>query len=421
MGLQRCVLLSLVLVGASCVAFGQTAATNAGPAGAEGSRLDELRARGYEALYNLDYEDARRIFRVMSEAFPDHPAGPQCLAAALWLEELNRARHLQASLYSAESFAARADEKPDPRTVEQFRQLTRQAKSLAEARLRRDKRDVEALYFLGATEGLKAVFAAAAERRFMDALSDASEAAELHRQVLKLDPSYRDAELTIGMHNYILGSLPLPLKLLASVGGMRGSKKRGLEAVERVAREGRWARDVARLLLIDLYKREKRWAEAASVARELGARYPRNYLLQLQAADALVAQAATLRRAKNAPHAAGADPEREAFRIFDSLLRERAKRNAVTDLVHFRYGEALLAAGQPDRAAREFLAPAERPTAPPDFATLARLRAAQSLDLAGKRADALAAYRAVLSRPNFQRSHEEARRGLRETYRRQDR
>jgi predicted Zn-dependent protease len=239
--------------------------------------------------------------------------------------------------------------------------------------------------------------------------------------VLKLDPSYRDAELTIGLHNYILGSLPLALKLVASVGGMRGSKKRGLEAVERVAREGRWARDVARLLLIDLYKREKRWAEAAAVARELGARYPRNYLLQLQAADALVAQAAALRRAKNAPPAAGADEEREAFRIFDSLLRERAKRNAVNDLIHFRYGEALLAAGQPERAAREFLAPAERATAPPDFATVARQRAAQSLDLAGKRADALAAYRAVLSRPNFQRSHEEARRGLRESYRRQDR
>ena len=39
------------------------------------------------------------------------------------------------------------------------------------------------------------------------------------------------------------------------------------------------------------------------------------------------------------------------------------------------------------------------------------------MDLAGRRRDALAEYRAVLERPNVHRSHEEARRGLRETYR----
>jgi hypothetical protein len=42
------------------------------------------------------------------------------------------------------------------------------------------------------------------------------------------------------------------------------------------------------------------------------------------------------------------------------------------------------------------------------------------MDLAGSRRSALVEYRAVLGRPNVHRSHEEARRGLREAYRKSD-
>ncbi len=420
MKIQRCIAVILVLLAAQSVLRGQEV-EKPRPPSLDGARLDDLRARGYEALYNLDYEEARRLFQEMSRLFPEHPAGPQCLAATLWLDELNRARHLQASLYSAEAFSARADAKPDPKTLEQFRRWTREAKALAEARLRRDERDTEALYFLGATEGLKSVFAAASERRFLDALRDGSAAAGLHRRVLKLDPDFRDAELTIGMHDYIVGSLPLPLKLLANVGGVRGSKKRGLQTLERVAKEGRWARDTARLLLIDIYKREKRWAEAAALALEMSARFPRNHLFQLQAADALVAQAAGLRRAKGAKPSSGSAEEREAFGIFEKLLDGRgggARWHAAAPLIHFRYGEALLAAGRPESAAKEFLAASKGGDASaPALATTARLRAAQAFDLAGKRSEALAEYRAVLERTNVHKSHEEARRGLREPHR----
>lgn len=383
------------------------------------SRLDTLRTEGYEALYNLDYGEARRLFKEMAQSFPDHPAGPQSLAATLWLEELNRSRHLQVSLYTTESLTSRTD-KVDPRTVDQFRQLTREAKLLAEARLKRNPRDVEALYFLGATDGLKAVFTAAIEQRFRAALSDSSRAVDSHKEVLKLDPAFRDAELTIGMYNYVVGSLPLPVKILASIGGMRGSKKRGLEMVERVAKEGRWGRDLARTLLIDLYKREKRWPDALAVARDLSERYPHNYLFQLQAADAIIGQATSLRQKGPSESEANAKA-REAFAIFDSLLRDRVTPNATAnraaDLIHFRYGEVLLMAGEPDRAGEEFLAAARVVKTEPALATLAHLRRAQAMDLAGKRREAMGEYEVVLKRPNVRRSHEEARRGLQTPYR----
>jgi tetratricopeptide (TPR) repeat protein len=418
MHLQKPIILLLFVFALSGVASAQTGERDR-PGDAGRAHLDDLRVQGYEALFNLDYETANRRFQEMTHLFPDHPAGPQCLAATLWLQELNRSRHRQATLYSTESFSS-SEDKADPRLVEQFRDWTRTATRLAEARLRRNPRDVEALYFLGLADGLRAVFAAAVERRFRAALSDSSRAVDRHREVLKLDPNFHDAELSIGMNDFIVGSLPLPIKMLARIAGVRGSKKRGLETLERVAREGRWARGMARVLLIDLYKRERRWMEALAAARELATRYPRNYLFQLQVADALVARAATLRQTKGASAAAASVDQEEAFRIFESLLKDRTSgsgRAVATGLIHFRYGEALLMAGLPQRATEEFQAAIRQIDGEPGLTTMARLRAAQSMDLSGRRREALAEYRALLDRPKSHPSYEAAKRGLREPYR----
>ena len=386
----------------------------------ERPKFETLRIAGSEALFNLDYESARKSFKEMAVAFPNYPAGPQFLADSLWVETLYQTRRLQSSLYgSDDTFYSTSDDKADPKIVDQFRNLTRQARLLAEARLKQFPRDPEALYFLGATEGLKASFEEAVERRHFAALKDGSDAVDRHREVIKLDPNYHDAEITIGLYDYTVGALPLPVKLIAGVAGFRGSKKRGLATLERVAREGRWVHDEAKTLLIVLYTREKRYAEAAALARELGARYPRNYLYRLEAADALVLQAALEREANHNTTTTAA--ETEAFATFESLLRDKAVRDTAArafDLIHFKYGEALMTAGQYDRAAREFMASAEVPGAQQGLATMAHLYAARALDLAGKRNDAVTQYRAVLARPNVYDAHDQAQAGLKEAFKR---
>jgi hypothetical protein len=296
--------------------------------------LNKLRAEGYEALYNLDYEGARHRFQKMIDLAPDHPSGPQCFAASLWIQQLNESWELKSTLYSDKVYR---NEKPkvDQRRVDEFRKWTRRTKQLSEARLKKNARDVEALYFLGAAEGLEAAYAAAVERKFMSALRTGSSAVDHHRKVLELSPQFYDAELTIGLQNYVIGSLPLPLKMLAGSVGVRGSKKKGLKQLEHVAQESQWGRDVARVLLVDLYKREKRWDDAIATARELSARFPRNYLFKLQVADAMALKIAAARKAKTP-----VDPaeERELFAIFESLLRDKMFA-AQTQLIQYRRTE----------------------------------------------------------------------------------
>ncbi|MFN2492127.1 MAG: tetratricopeptide repeat protein [Pyrinomonadaceae bacterium] len=397
-------------------AFAQ-ATTNTWVGDAERAQFESVRRSGLEALRNLDYDQAQKDFKEIARLYPNHPAGPQLLAARLWIKTLYESRRLQSSLYSSESFYSSGDDKVDTKVVDEFRNLTREAKRRAETRLKRNPKEVEALDWLAAIEGLKASFEEAVERRHFAALRDGNDAVDHHREVLKLDPTFIDANLTVGLYEYVVGSLPLPIKVVAGITGFRGSKKRGLQLLERVAKEGNWSRADAKTLLIILYTREKRFTDALTHARELSVSYPRNYLFRLETAEALVSQAEVERKNKNIEGAIKS--EREAFAVFDDLLHDRTVRDTVSralDLVHFKYGEVLLTAGEGERAAKEFLAATKVERAEPALVTMAHLYAARAFDLAGKRNDALAQYRQVLTRPDIYAAHYEAKKGLREPY-----
>jgi tetratricopeptide (TPR) repeat protein len=377
---------------------------------APNAKLEELRAAGFDALYNLDYDGARKNFSEIKRLYPQHPAGPQWLAATLWAQTLNELRGLQASLYSSDDFYAQGETKPDPKVAAEFKALTTEAVNLAKARLKENPKDVEALYFLGVTKGLKAAYKVGVERSFLGALGDGRDSVGHHEDVLKLDPAFTDAQVSIGLYNYTVASLPPFYKLLAGIGGIRGSKKKSFTLLQDVAAKGRWAQDDARSALILLYKREKRWADSLAVTREMATKYPRNYLFKLESADSLAQMVAA---ARGTPQAA--DLAREAFAIFDAVLRDKNAAKTL-DLVHAKYGEALFSAGQFDKAAAEFLAAAATPGAEASLVTGARLRAGQALDLLGKRQEAVAQYNAVLQRPNVMNAHDQAKRGLKEPY-----
>src|SRR5437899_12796769 len=183
-------LLTLLLLSLSSIAVAGQAKPANWLSEAERAKFETLRVAGSEALFNLDYETARKNFKEMAVAFPNYPAGPQFLADTLWAETLYQTRRLQSSLYGDDdTFYSTSDDKADPRVVDQFRTLTRQARLLTEARLKQFPRDTEALYFMGAIEGLKASFEEAVERRHFAGLKDGSDAVDNHREVIKLAPA----------------------------------------------------------------------------------------------------------------------------------------------------------------------------------------------------------------------------------------
>jgi tetratricopeptide (TPR) repeat protein len=415
---QTHILLALVVLALSLTARAQKASTPQ-PALVDRTLSDASFTKGIEAMHDLDFEEARRRFEEVKQRFPDHPAGQYYLAANLFLRTLtepSRLLPLLSNLSGSKTFGEKSEDKVDQETMQQFRALTRQARLLARARLERDSHDPVALYFLGATYGLSAAFKGTLEGSVIGAMRDGSSGVDKHRELLKLDASFHDAELSLGLYDYTVGALPLPVKVMAAIANVRGSKKRGLETLERVGREGKLERYISKLILVILYKREKRYAEALERARELTASYPRNYLFKLAEADSLVSQAAAYRLTKQPT---SASLEREAFAIFDSMLNKPDARGAPAppvELIHFIYGEALLKAGQAERATGQFLAAASAPRADISIVTIAHLRGAQAFDLAGRRREASAQYEIVMKRPNAYHSRERAAQGLQKPY-----
>ena len=91
------------------------------------AQFDALRRSGLEALYNLEYDKAQKDFKEIGRLYPTHAAGPQLLAARVWIKTLYESRRLQSSLYNSESFYSSGDDKVDPKIVNEFRSLTRVA------------------------------------------------------------------------------------------------------------------------------------------------------------------------------------------------------------------------------------------------------------------------------------------------------
>jgi hypothetical protein len=137
------------------------------------------------------------------------------------------------------------------------------------------------------------------------------------------------------------------------------------------------------------------------------ARFPRNYVFKLQLADALT------HRSLSAPDSPAAD-QQEVLKIFDSLV---SKRDENTPTIFFRYGESLLLLGNFVGAGKQFEEVVNNSNAQPRLRMLAELRLAQSLDLLGKRNEALSQYRTVLKSATNKQLQDEARHGLREPYR----
>jgi hypothetical protein len=154
---------------------------------------------------------------------------------------------LQTSLYQSQSGfysgAEKAREGSEGDAVDQstdraFRNHIAQAKAKALALVNRNKKDVDALYFLGAVYGVLGGYEASTARKFFAALRNGSRCVDLHQQVVKLKPDYHDAYLSIGLYDYIVGSLPFPLKALAAIGGIRGNKSRGIQELQQAVENG---------------------------------------------------------------------------------------------------------------------------------------------------------------------------------------
>jgi tetratricopeptide (TPR) repeat protein len=349
------------------------------------NREPEVRA-AYDRFYTLDYDGALRRFEKIEQAHPDDPMAADYVLETVLFHQLYNLDLLDTTLYAHDGFLSGKHQVVEDKAFSaHIEELSGKAVQLAEVRLKKNPKDVDALYARGWSKSLRATYMGLVQRSFISALRVALQARDDNDKVLDLDPDYVDAELVVGVHQYVVGSLPLPIKLMAGLAGIHGSKEKGLALLRDDGEHGVTTSVEARTALALFLRREAKYEEAAQWNESLKKQYPHNFLFWLESAN--------LQKDSGRAH--------EAIALYRALLHQAEHTGYFTNahLQQAWYGLADTLRGQRDAAgsADAFEQVLAQPTVSPDLKRRAQLGAGMEYDLLGKREQAEAAYRDVLA------------------------
>jgi len=247
-----------------------------------------LAARGFNELYNMDYDLALRDFAKLRSQYPNDPFPVNYLLAAEIFKELNRIGALDTETYSADSFLTSKARRPlDMAAQKRIFELIGTVEKMCNMRLQANPNDVDALYARGVARGFRATYMGMAEKSWLPAIRAALGARRDHERVLEIDPTYIDAKMTVGIHNYIIGSLNWAGRTAVALVGVTGNKKKGLEYLREVSRSHGTSSNDATMALSLFLRREQLYPEALELVGRVSREYPRNFLLAVEYAHLL--------------------------------------------------------------------------------------------------------------------------------------
>jgi hypothetical protein len=368
-------------------------------------RPDDANTRsGFEHLYNLEYNQAVREFELALKAHPDDPFTTNHLLSGVLFRELFRIGALDTELYSKNSFLTSKQFPMDPKIQAQIKGLIERAFQLEEARLKADPKDVDALYARGVTRATRSLYIGLVEKAWFAALRSAVGARRDHEHVLELDPTFTDAKMVVGIHNYVIGSINFAIKLAASIVGLSGSKSKGIEYLYAAGQGGGETSVDARIALSLFLRREQRYPEALKLVGQLESEFPRNFLFRLENANLMNA----------AGH--GADAVAAYRKLLDDSKAGMFAESRM-EMAYYGMGEALR--GQHDfrAAAGAYDTVQEYKSADPDLRQRAELAAGEMYDALHNREQALRRYQAAIAVEENSERADLARKRIKQPYR----
>jgi tetratricopeptide (TPR) repeat protein len=244
---------------------------------------DPLTNPGFVHFYNNEFDAAIADFEAGVKAHPNDPESYNHLAQAILYREMLRNGALESQLVSGtNAFLQRPKMAISTQDKARFAYCVDQSIKLSQVLLEKDPQNIHALYTLGVAHGLRANYAFLVEKAWVDSLREAMAARKSTEQILDINPNFIDAQLILGLDDYIVGCLPFHMRALGFVAGFRGDKDGGIRKLEEVARAGILNRYDAEIVLAVIYRRERNPKKAIPLLKDLAARFPRNYLLRFE-------------------------------------------------------------------------------------------------------------------------------------------
>lgn len=275
-----CSLICLLILGASAAVTLGVPPTQARSEQDQGgiSRAPEIDA-GYHLLYQLKFSEARAQFAAWKKSHPEDPLADASEAASYLFEECYQQDVLTSEFFlDDDRFLGKVALKPDPALRAAFFAAVQRAEDLARLQLKADPKDADTLFAMTLSVGLQADYASLIDMEQRESLRMLDEANEFAERLLAVAPEAADAYLTVGLANYVVGSLSTFKRLFLRFSGISGNKSRGVQQLKLAAASGRYLRPFAKIMLALVALREEQPELARTKFEELVAEFPENPL-----------------------------------------------------------------------------------------------------------------------------------------------
>ncbi|HAH06945.1 MAG TPA: hypothetical protein DCM05_10530 [Elusimicrobia bacterium] len=335
---------------------------------------DAALLRGIDCVFRMEFDEADASYRKALALMGGHPYPYLGLVGSM----------MTRYIYGTEQ--------SDQALLDKFYKLADEAGAAAQAWLKKNPQDSEAMAALGASYGI-AARVMTQRRSWLKAYFYGRKALKYTQASLKADPDQNEAWLGLGMYDYYTDTYPRFIGVLAKI-VLRGDRRRGIAELYKSVERARYTGTAAKLILVEIFTEDqfglREPKAAARFMKEVRAKYPDSAMLHAAELVALYEE--------------GHYPE--ALASADAYLR-RVKAGDWPPLHaaqgHLMRGTVLWAKGRQDEALAEFKLGADvrYKDGPTRWAVFARIRAGQLLDLMGQREAALAEYRLAADAPDL--------------------
>ena len=240
---------------------------------------------GYHDLYNLNFAGAHEHFQQWINTHPQDPLGPASDAAAYIFTEFDRLGVLDIELFADDNrFESRKRPDIDPVVKKGFDDRADQADRLADAALAHNPKDANAYYVKALTSGMRADWSSLIDRHEYGAFKYSEAASKYAKQALALDPTLYDANLAVGVENYMLSLKSAPIRWILGMTGAGTNKDEGVRLLKLTAEQGHYLAPFARLMLAVGELRDGHTQQGKTILIGLSQEFPQNTLYRRQIA-----------------------------------------------------------------------------------------------------------------------------------------
>lgn len=365
---------------------------------------DSMVREGFQRFYVLDYDGALNRFETVLKAHPQDPMAIGYVQMATIFRELYRQDLLDTTYYARENFLSSNRHVEIPHDVAQrVEDLTNGAIGICDKRIKANDKDKDAYFARSYVKGMHAAWMTLGMHSFAGAARQGLAARNDAEQVLKIDPSYTDAKMAVGLQQFAVASLPRWLRILVGMVGVGGNKEKGLQMLREAAANGTATRVESMTALSLFLRHDGRYPEALEVSHKLAGMYPHNYLFRLEEA--------------NLTKDAGRGPA--AIAVYRVVLADTEKRGYFVEprlhLAYFGLADTESGQGDLEEALKDYQRAASQPNCSDWMRKRAQLSAGMMLDLLHRRGEAVAQYRLVLT-PGDQTQADAAKKYLKSPY-----